>query len=147
MKKQVLSAVAMLSLLVTLMMVGYAAPAGRISVNIPFDFMVGKTKLPAGQYIVQGTNTQGVLQISSTDRKANVLAVTSSGKADAGESKARLDFNRYGDQYFLSQVWEGGSTAAHRLVKSRAEREAAKRLSDHLAKNMVEPELVSILAQ
>lgn len=147
MKKQILTAVAMLSLLVTLSVAGAARSMGRIRVNIPFDFMVGKAKLPAGEYTVDQTGMGSVLRISSFERRANAYIQTVGGKTGPEQAQTKLEFHRYGEEYFLAQVWEEGSTVARQLLKSRAEREAAKRSSNHLARNEAEPAIVTVLAQ
>jgi hypothetical protein len=45
-----------------------------------------------------------------------------SAEDTAMDGKGALRFNRYGDRYFLSQVWTGGAVGQE-LAKSRAERE------------------------
>jgi hypothetical protein len=52
-------------------------------------------------------------------------SVTSASTNDNG----KLVFNRYGNQYFLSQVWAAGSDSGHQLRPSKAEREIAKNAS------------------
>jgi len=39
--------------------------------------------------------------------------------------KTKLVFSRYGDQYFLSQIWMAGNEAGYQLPKSRREVEVA----------------------
>jgi hypothetical protein len=146
MKKRVLSVVTMMSLLAALAVAGQASIVGTITVNIPFDFMVGEKKLPAGQYTIDRTNIRECLLISRIDRRANVLANTYPGRTSRKPSRVKLVFNRYGEQYFLSQVWGEGHTVAMQLSKSRAERELAKKWK-HLARNADEPETVTVMAQ
>ncbi len=146
MKKQILSIVAMLSLLTALAVAGYASTTGTIEVNIPFDFMVGEKKLLAGSYTVDRTPQQGVLLIRSFERRVSVFAVTYGGQNSREPSRAKLVFHRYGDQYFLAQVWGEGSTVAMQLPTLRAERELAKRLK-HLARKAVGPEIITVMAE
>jgi hypothetical protein len=146
MKKQVLTIVATLSLLLTLAIAGSAIAAARLRANIPFDFTVGKDKLPAGQYTVDGTIVQGCLLIKAEDRSKSAFTSVFGGQSSGKPSRSKLVFHRYGSQYFLSQVWDEGSTEAMQLPESRAERELAKQ-SRHLARNKVEPETVVVLAQ
>jgi hypothetical protein len=47
------------------------------------------------------------------------MMTTQSGET---EIKASLVFNRYGDSYFLSEVWTGEDQYGLRLPKSRTER-------------------------
>jgi hypothetical protein len=43
-------------------------------------------------------------------------------------SRAKLVFHRYGDQYFLYQVWAAGATSGRQFPKSRSEREVLQNL-------------------
>ena len=55
-------------------------------------------------------------------------------------------FRRYGDQYFLAQIFDGQSSEGFGLLKSKAEREAAKK-RDTITQNIVGPEVVTVVAQ
>ena len=147
MKKQVLNLVAILSLLATLTAASvYARSAGSLKVNIPFSFMAGKATLPAGTYTVERSGAQGVLVIRNIDGGASAAVLTQATESRAAQAQSKLDFHRYGEQYFLSKVWTEGDTVGRELPKTRMEREAAKGASKHLAQNL-EPEVVSITAQ
>lgn len=144
MKKQILSLVATLTLIIPLSIVGFAGLSGRVKVDIPFDFMVGGKQLQAGKYTVERLNVNGTLIIRATDNSAaanfNVVNVT-----DKGDKGARLVFHRYGNQHFLAQVYDGTSGEGQALAKSKAEREAAKK-RDIITQNMVESEIVTVVA-
>jgi len=70
------------------------------------------------------------LSIRSSDAQDQALCLTS----DAGrakyeyEAQARLVFHRYGNTYFLSQVWMAGSGAGRELLKTRQERAIEREL-------------------
>jgi len=145
MKKQILSIVAILSLLVTLAVAGVANSAGRIEVSIPFDFTVGKAKLKAGRYAIDSATAQGVQRIQSEDGRTSLFFGTYGGQTSKEPSRAKLVFRRYGNQYFLSEVWDEGSSVAMQLPKSRAERDLER--TKYLAQNGAGPELVTVLAQ
>lgn len=82
-----------------------AQTLSRAEVNIPFDFSAGTAKLKAGVYTVK-RSTGTILTIRSLDGKTKALlnAPLTIGSRDA-EPGQRLVFNKYGDQYFLSQIW------------------------------------------
>lgn len=141
MKRTVLSIVSLISLLLTLAIAGSANSSGRFTVDIPFDFTVGKTQLKAGIYTVDSNRVRGVPQISSADRRTHIFVGTFGGPLSQKPSPAKLVFRRYGKQYFLAQIWNLGSTEAMQLPESRAERELK-----HLARNTAQPELVTLLA-
>lgn len=146
MKKQFLRFVVMSSFVIALATAGQAQITGRIIADIPFDFTVGRATLPAGSYAVARANTQGALRISSLQGRAGVFTITHGGRSSDKPSQAKLVFRRYGNEYFLAEVWDEGSTAAIELPRSRAEREIAE-ATKRLAQHAVEREVVLIAAR
>ena len=125
MKKQLVNYLGVLGLL----MVAGSAFAQSINVraNIPFNFNVGKDTLPAGQYEVRTiSSSSGALLINNWKAKRSEMFVTygiSTSHAQGEEGK--LVFKRYGDQYFLSQIWVDSSDTGRELPISPRERELA----------------------
>ncbi|HZS03803.1 MAG TPA: hypothetical protein VFD58_02930 [Blastocatellia bacterium] len=146
MKKQILGIVATLSIIITLSVAGFAGLAGRVKADIPFDFMVGKTRLPAGKYCVSRVTAEGSLAITSNETGKAASFLVRDGRTARGERTARLVFHRYGNQYFLAEIWDGESNMTQQLGKSKAEREAARAERSHLAQNNVAPEIVTVAA-
>ena len=148
MKMQVLKNLSRLSLAVTLAVAAvYANPAGPLKADVPFDFSVGGETLPAGVYTVMPMTTQNVLRIRREDGRAAALVITNDAPARRGQDQTRLGFHRYGDRYFLAQVWTAGDSNGRELGQSRAERELIKSRSKNLAQKAVEPEVIYIAAQ
>src|SRR5262245_56498292 len=150
MKKQVLKIFSMLSLVVTLAVTAvYANPTGQLKANIPFDFSVGNKTLPAGVYTVARAYMadQVTLLIRRIDDRERVMIHTHGVIANRAQNQTKLVFRRYGDRYFLSQIWTAGNTDGRELRKSRAERELIKNGSNYLARAVDNPEVVYILAQ
>ena len=148
MRKQILSVVATLALIIPMSIIGLAGLSGSVSANIPFDFMVGGKEFKAGKYSVSrlfASNTTDTLIIRSADNSeaANFNVNRVSGK---GNAQARLVFRRYGNQYFLAQIFDGQSREGYGLLKSKAEREAAKK-RDTITQNIAGPEVVTVVAQ
>jgi hypothetical protein len=105
MKNKVLSRIAMLSLFFVLAVAGIQAqrPA-NVEVKLPFDFTAGKATLKAGNYKIRKVSGD-VFAIRGEDGKQVIVnAPLTVGSRDS-KSGARLVFNRYGDTYFLNQVW------------------------------------------
>ena len=105
----------------------------RLTANIPFDFSVAGQKLPAGKYRInraQQGNGDMVVQISSTDGHSNITRLTIPVMANRPAENSKLVFNRYGDEYFLSEIWPAGGVTGRELHKSRAERELARKAHD-----------------
>ncbi|MCI0659837.1 MAG: hypothetical protein L0220_02070 [Acidobacteria bacterium] len=145
MKKPILNLVTTLSIILGLSIAGFGGISTRVTADVPFDFMVGNKKFSPGKYSInRSTNTQTLVINDSENKGAAVFLVqNASPRSDA---KAMFVFNRYGDQYFLSQVWDG-SEAGSVLAKSKAERKAAKSNRDTITQNSKRPETVTIIAQ
>ncbi len=110
--------------------------------NIPFAFTAGQMTLPAGEYRVQKlTNDSSPLLIRSTDGDGASIVMTFAASANAPQDKSKLVFHRYGNRYFLAQVWTAGSARGRELPKSAKEKEQA------LAAHNEAPEQVTIVAR
>lgn len=107
----------------------HAQVNGPIQGKIPFSFYVGNKSLPAGNYVVRPLGSlHNVLAIQNAENHASALTIVPIGVQAASAQNTKLVFHRYGDTYFLSQVWQGlGRTEGLQLVPSKAERELATR--------------------
>jgi hypothetical protein len=92
-----------------LVFAGGTASAGVVDVKVPFPFVVQGQTLPAGQYRVESDPLKSsvVLIRGEHGTKASmfVLTMPADGHDPAG-TKAALTFNRYENQYRLSDIWE-----------------------------------------
>lgn len=127
MKREILKSFTMLMLTIALAAVTVQAQAAnQMKANIPFRFVIGNQTLPAGEYTVRYVNQDSgktALLFRSMDGKTNRIVNMNTTEGTAGELKASLVFNQYGDQYFLSEVWTGSDQYGLSLPKSRAERQ------------------------
>jgi hypothetical protein len=95
-------------------------------VNVPFDFVAGNTQLPAGEYTVEvSAPTHSLILVSRKDSTASAFINTNAAVSSTPQAESKLIFNRYGDRYFLSQVWREGYAQGRQLVKSSREKEMA----------------------
>src|SRR5207237_10425286 len=69
MKKQTLSAIILIGLILGAAFAAQAQTARPLVVNVPFDFVVGKKTLPAGRYTVKRfiSNNDKLLLVQSAD--------------------------------------------------------------------------------
>jgi hypothetical protein len=104
------------------------AQGGEMRVNVPFAFNNGSQVMPAGVYKVS-IQSQHVIMLSGYSRSGFVTANPESGRAAA---KGKLIFQRYGNEYFLREVWPAESNTGEKCTKSKLEREVeiAARKSD-----------------
>jgi hypothetical protein len=119
--------------------------------NIPFAFSVGNTQLPAGKYSVSRVlpSGEGVIEINSLGGKASALRTTIPVITGKPKDKATLVFHRYGDQYFLFQVWAAGVSTGLTFPLSRSERELQGKQTESMGLASMqpqEPEVVNVVA-
>jgi hypothetical protein len=107
-----------------------AAAFGQIravlDADIPFEFHVGETILPAGHYEVRSGITPGVLSIRCFDCKAGALVMASPVESGKASETGSLVFLQHNGTYFLSKVWTRGSAEGRELSPSKTERELAR---------------------
>jgi len=108
----------------------------KTTAAVPFDFMVGNRHMPAGTYDI--TSGQSTLLVRGEDNGSASFAIAISAYAAKTQEQAKLVFKRYGDRYFLSQVWYPGSDQGRQLQVSKVERE--------LAMNSAKPGIVALIA-
>lgn len=145
MKKQILSIVATLSLLIPMSIAAFAGLDGRVNVDIPFDFNVGDKEFKAGKYFVDRYHATNTLILRSANFKESANFIVSDVTDKSDSSKARFVFNRYGNQNFLAQIFDGRDRMGNKLGKSKTEREASKK-GNTITQNQGEPEVVTIAA-
>jgi hypothetical protein len=119
----------------SLFAVGFLALAGsltlgaqsmRLEAKIPFDFRIGEKAMPAGDYTV--IHSDGVLRVRNFAGKTkNAMCLVRAAHKVNGEGAAKLVFHRYGNEYFLSAVWQWGGTSGVEVPRTKLEREYAAR--------------------
>jgi hypothetical protein len=124
-----------------------------IRAKIPFDFNVGEKKLPAGKYTfsrLSGFSDNRAMSVSSEDARAHVFQSTFEASVLTPKDEATLVFHRYGDQYFLEQIFAGGEQEGTQVPESRSERTIRRQLAQSQQSNMsgkvMKVETVNIVA-
>jgi frataxin-like iron-binding protein CyaY len=136
--------------------VGYASAGvnSRIRAKIPFDFIVGDKRLPAGEYTFGPASAaidSGLELVRSVNTSASALRVAHNVIVSTARDKGAVVFHKYGDQYFLSQVWLSGETSGSEFAESSSERAIKRQLQaqlpqDNMSGRMSEPVTVDIVA-
>ena len=99
--------------------------------DIPFNFQVGKEKLPAGDYLF---STRGsTLVIRKIDGSNAVMTATNGMDDPLAVGRAQLVFHRYGDRYFLAQAWAPDRFSGRELFVSSLELEHARTMKQETA--------------
>ena len=84
--------------------------------RVPFAFIVGDSRLPAGDYIIkQASNDGSVLSIATPDFRQFVFTLSIASQPDRSEPP-ELVFEKIDNQYFLSRVVRDGYDAREILL-------------------------------
>lgn len=104
----------------------YAEPPVLVT-NIPFEFSVGNQTLPPGDYRVetQLTGSARMQLLRQVDTNRVVILSTLPVESKAENTDPMLIFHRYGQAYFLAQIWNGGQIGQE-LPESNREKEMAR---------------------
>lgn len=140
MKRELLKGFTMLMLIVVIALATAVASANAQSSNkvvadIPFEFVVGSQALPAGEYAVKASETTNALTIQSADAKSSAIRLTNAIEPRRNKTHARLVFHRYGQRYFLAEVWSGANLTGRQLLRSREERAIERELASIASKS------------
>lgn len=96
-----------------------------MKVNIPSAFRVEDQSLPAGQYLVFTVTPERSIRIVGTDGKHSAIVNDLPNYAKEPSPNSRLVFHRYGNEYYLVQVWTAGQNVARNPLLSKKAMESA----------------------
>ena len=104
-----------------------ALPANAVvlKANVPFEFMVGEHRLPAGECIFVQERSFGVLRIGCRGAGAPLTVLYLPTIPREADSPGVLVFQQIGERYFLKEIQTRHVGA--RFSRSRAQRESLTR--------------------
>ena len=120
------------SLLVCGLLIGLAATSAQaqspMKVNVPFDFTIVDTHLAAGQYtIVQASPQANPRALMVRNQDGIVRALSMGIRLESLKvNEPKLVFRKYGNKYFLAEVWLSTGDAGTEIRKGSHERELAQ---------------------
>lgn len=113
-----LTGLALLLQLAFLAVPAHTQKFNRVTVTIPFDFVVGNKQLKAGDYVIESILGKTALNLRSSRGDVQQVAFTVPIESNKTANHERLVFHQDGDQYFLSQVWFWGNEDGRELIPS-----------------------------
>jgi hypothetical protein len=109
----------------------------RVAADIPFEFVVGNHTMAAGEYTVKAfTRGGGALAILGKDNGETVVRLSEPIDPMGKRKPARLVFHRYGQNYFLAQVWTDDNVG-RKLAKSKQEEAMEREFAGIPSKNQL----------
>jgi len=95
---------------------GLVAQEPAVKANISFNFTVGETSMPAGEYIISGPDSH-LVKIQSTDRLYVALVVSSHSYDEAGDT-GKVVFDKCSEYYFLRRILSPTNTTLNLDIPS-----------------------------
>lgn len=105
--------------------------------NVNFDFQIGDRIYPAGEYQIESISDQSdnILLIRSV-RDPNKNQIIFANHSNAGKRQTpKLVFLKYGQSYFLTQIFLDSEKWGYSIPPSRRQRESEKNLASRLPRN------------
>ena len=96
-----------------------AQAPSKVEVDIPFEFSAGNTTLQPGVYTIKRLSGDN-LMLRHSDGSTVILNAPLSLASNDSQSVERLVFNKYGEQYSLSQIWLTVDTGRELFVGRKA---------------------------
>lgn len=116
-----------LLLLVSIGLLLAAAPGfaqADLEASVPFGFYAGKNVLPAGTYTLEVDNA-GMVWINREDRRGRAVVGTVGVGGRDFDHQSKLVFHRYGNEYFLSEMWVSGRSTGRKFRRTPREDQIA----------------------
>ena len=107
----------------------HAQVIGTLDVNIPFQFQAGESVLPPGNYTIRMMDNSelALMQISSKEHPSTSAMFRVHEKdLTSAPTENEVLFNKYGDHYFLAQVFDEGDPSGSEVVESSSEQKVSK---------------------
>jgi hypothetical protein len=101
---------------------------GDIDVNIPFQFHVGSTRLPPGEYRIHVLDNSDLstMEITSMDHTVSAFFQVEQADTSTEPTKTELIFNKYGNRYFLARMFDEGNPSGSQVAESRYEKKLSQ---------------------
>jgi len=107
-----------------------AQTAKTLRANVKFDFQIGDRIYPAGAYRIELISSDNILLITSaSDTNKNQIILARYSNGSKGQMP-KLVFQKYGENYFLSQIFF--REWAYSIRPSRRQRESETTLASRV---------------
>jgi hypothetical protein len=105
----------------------FAQSTPLVKADIPFAFQANGKLMPAGTYRFSQENGS-IMRLSGTDNHVQALAMALRDNGVKPATVSKITFNKYGDHYFLHNVWVAGSTTSYRCTTTKQEKNIVREL-------------------
>ena len=95
----------------------------QLMATIPFNFTVGNTTLPPGDYTFASGFGSQVVQILDSRLRIQAVVLAIGGAMPAGPSDSRLTFHAHGRNHYRASTWNANLGQGRQMPETSAERE------------------------
>lgn len=104
-----------------------AQSTSQIAVNVPFDFYIQNQKLTAGNYLIESVSPQSnqpLLVFRGKSGKVGLILMMNPTKLKSGNKSSKISvvFNRYGEEYFLTEIRNTSAAIAFTINANKTEK-------------------------
>jgi hypothetical protein len=128
MKKQFLVLIAIAAFTTVLTTSAFGQVGKTTDANVKFDFQIGDRLYPAGNYRIESIS-HNILKIRNLEAANKNQVIVSTLLNDGKGETPRLVFQKYGEIYFLSNIFLGTEHWGYSIRPSRRQREIEKNLA------------------
>lgn len=121
MKKQFVTFVAVICLLMSVSLTGYAYSV-KVKIAVPFEFNAGEAKLPPGTYQIERTSMQWVFSATNVETGEKIKFMASlvrpdnlSGFFSEGGTETKVTFKKVGNEMFLHEIIDAENGGRYKL--------------------------------
>lgn len=112
--------------------IGTAFGQTPLSFEIPFDFQVGKTEMKAGKYELHKMGDKKFVLKNIESNESQFIISDAQVGNEKSVTVEKIVFNRYGETYFLREIYNRRGTVGRELGESKTEKKVRK---DYQEKN------------
>ena len=133
MKHHIFKLTAIFAIFLGLAVVGVQAQApSKVEVNIPFEFSAGTKTLQPGMYSIKRLSGNYLALRNADGKSAVILNAPINLTSTDPNSAERVVFKKYGEQYYLSQIWLTVDTGRQLSVRKKTAKAEIVELSLHI---------------
>jgi len=105
--------------------------------NVKFDFQIGDRIYPAGEYRIESMSAQSdnILIIRNVSDPNKTQIILANHSILSKRNTPKLVFQKYGESYFLTQIFLDSGHWGYSIHPSRRQRESEKNLASRLPRN------------
>ena len=103
------------------------AQSASLRAIVPFDFHAGRTVLPAGEYVISKSGPAVIFKSAGQGGPGSILL--SNAASSRERPQGRLEFDHFGDEYFLTAIWNPIDGEGRQVPRTKRQVELAKRVN------------------